>query len=99
MKLVSDVIIRPVISEKSLKDAGNGRYTFLVHKSANKHAVKSAIETLFNVHVTGVFTQILKGSRVTRTRFGMKSKGFTKKKARVQLKKGEKIELFEEEKK
>ena len=42
-----DVIIRPVITEKSMADMGEKRYTFLVHPEANKTQIKEAVEKMF----------------------------------------------------
>ena len=42
-----DVIIRPVITEKSMADMGEKKYTFLVHPEANKSMVKEAVEKMF----------------------------------------------------
>ncbi len=42
-----DVIIRPVITEKSMADMGEKKYTFLVHPEANKTQIKEAVETMF----------------------------------------------------
>jgi len=54
MKLSYDVIIKPVISEKSMADAANKRYTFMVATSANKTEVKHAMEDIFDVTVKKV---------------------------------------------
>ena len=48
-----EVILRPVISEKSMDEAGHGKYTFAVHGDANKIMIKGAVEELFKVNVTG----------------------------------------------
>ena len=49
-----DVIVRPIISEKSMDESGRGKYTFEVHGDASKIQVKAAVEELFKVTVTGV---------------------------------------------
>ena len=56
MKNAYDVIIKPVISEKSMEGASERRYTFIVHKSANKTEISQAIETVFGVKVANVNT-------------------------------------------
>lgn len=91
-----NVIVKPLITEKSLKEAQKGRYTFEVAKSANKTDVKNAIQAMFKVTVKGVLTNIIKGSKNKKTRFGIKAIPFAYKKARVSLAKGQKIDIFEE---
>lgn len=96
MRLASDFILRPIISEKSFAEAKTDKYTFAVARAATKTDIKNAIETLFGVKVLGVFTANVKGSKNRRTRYGMRSIDATYKKARVQLVKGQKIDIFEE---
>lgn len=64
-----DIIIAPVVSEKSYGLLDNGKYTFEVHPDANKTQVKIAIEKIFEVKVTSVNTINRKGKR-KRTRNG-----------------------------
>jgi len=64
-----DIIIAPVVSEKSYGLLDNGKYTFEVHPDANKTQVKIAIEKIFAVKVTSVNTINRKGKR-KRTRAG-----------------------------
>ncbi|OGH12218.1 MAG: 50S ribosomal protein L23 [Candidatus Levybacteria bacterium RIFCSPHIGHO2_01_FULL_40_10] len=96
MKNISDFIIKPIISEKSYLEAKSNRYTFLITRDATKTNVKNAIERLFNVNVTKVFTANITGSKTRNTRAGRKVKDASYKKARVELRKGEKIDIFEE---
>lgn len=56
MKSAYDVIIKPVISEKSMDNAAVGQYTFVVHKAANKTEIGQAVETIFGVKVANVNT-------------------------------------------
>lgn len=56
MKSAYDVIIRPVISEKSMESVQDNHYTFVVHKSSNKTEIRKAVETIFNVQVEKVNT-------------------------------------------
>jgi len=49
-----DIIIRPVVTEQSMAEMGNKKYTFVVAKSANKTEVKKAIEKIFDVEVEKV---------------------------------------------
>lgn len=90
-----DIIIKPVITEKSMQDAKAGKFTFAVLKTANKSAIKLATEKKFNVHVVSLTTSIVKG---TRKRTGKRmieiSTAFWKK-ATLRLKKDENIGLFD----
>lgn len=96
-----NVIISPIITEKSMGLAAVGKYSFLVDKNANKTDIKKAVENSFSVSVTGVSTSIVKGRtiRVGQRRTEKKVTPF--KKAIVAVKAGDKIGLFElgEEKK
>jgi len=56
-----DIIINPVITEKSLVKAEEKKYTFKVHKSANKYQIKDAIEEIFEVKVAQVNTMNMLG--------------------------------------
>ncbi|WP_336651533.1 MULTISPECIES: 50S ribosomal protein L23 [unclassified Leucobacter] len=91
-KSAHDVIIRPIVSEKSynLIDA-NGQYTFEVQPTANKTEIKLAIETVFGVKVEKVRTLNRKG-KTRRTKFGMGKRKDTKR-AIVTLKSGS-IDIF-----
>lgn len=89
-----DVIIKPILSEKSYADIANKKYTFEVVKSANKTEIKKAVEQLFGVKVKSVNTANIDGKL---KRQG-KSQGYTSnyKKAYVQLKEDSKtIEFFD----
>jgi large subunit ribosomal protein L23 len=92
---IRDVIIAPVITEKSMKDASLGRYTFKVATAANKPFIKQAIEEKFKVKVLKVFVSLVKGKTDRR---GVKREEFVRsawKKATVQLGKDQKIGLFD----
>lgn len=91
------VIKKPVISEKSMKLAKGGLYTFLVDKKARKPLIGQAVEELFGVKVQAVRTANFKEERKAqkKVRGYFTVPGF--KKAYVQLKKGQKIPLFEAE--
>lgn len=89
-----DVIIKPILSEKSYADIANKKYTFEVVKSANKTEIKKAVEQLFGVKVKSVNTANIDGKL---KRQG-KSQGYTSnyKKAYVQLTEDSKtIEFFD----
>lgn len=96
MKAAFEIIKKPIVSEKSFSEAGRGRYTFVVDQAANKTDIKLAVEKLFNVKVIDVATNIVKGSRMRYTRKGKNVVDLTYKKARVQLAKDQKINIFEE---
>lgn len=90
-----DVIIAPLISEKSTKDVTLGRFTFKVHKSASKRDIKKAIENKFKVNVVNVSTMIIKGKKKRYGRRQIEAVGGPWKKAIVALKEGQKIDLFD----
>lgn len=96
MNTAVEVIIKPIFTENSIKDAALGKFTFLVKNNANKNQVKNAIEEMYKVNVISVATNITKGSKIRLTRKGRTVRDFENKKARVTLKKGQKIEIFEE---
>ena len=81
-----DVIVAPVVSEKSYACMDRGQYTFLVAPSANKTEIKNAIETIFDVKVASVNTANRKG-KSRRTRFGIGKRKATKR-AIVTLREG-----------
>ena len=56
MKAAQDIILKPVITEKSMDDLQTGKYTFKVAKDANKSEIKKALEQLFGVEVAKVNT-------------------------------------------
>ena len=72
-----DIILAPVVSEKSYGLLETGRYTFLVHPDANKTQVKIAVEKIFDVKVTSVNTLNRQGKR-KRTRAGFGQRKATK---------------------
>ena len=51
-----DIIIKPVVTEQSMAEMGNKKYTFVVAKSANKTEIKKAVEKIFEVKVAAVNT-------------------------------------------
>ena len=90
---VYEVLRRPVITEKSTELTGHDKYAFEIAEGANKRMIKQAVETAFNVTVTGVnvITMRPKTRRVGRNII----KTAPWKKAVVTLKHGDKIEYFE----
>ena len=90
-----DVILAPVVSEKSYALSEAGVYTFKVHPSASKPEIHDAIEAIFNVKVTKVNTLNRKGKRKRNRRtFGYGSRPDTKR-ALVTLAAGQTIDLFQ----
>jgi large subunit ribosomal protein L23 len=86
-----DVIIRPIVSEKSYTLIDQGKYTFEVHPESNKTEIKLAIEKIFDVKVASVNTLNRQG-KSRRTRFGMGRRKDTKR-AIVTLSQGS-IDIF-----
>jgi len=86
-----DVIIRPIVSEKSYTLIDQGKYTFEVDPRANKTEIKLAIEKIFDVTVSSVNT-INRQGKTRRTRFGMGKRKDTKR-AIVTLSSGS-IDIF-----
>jgi large subunit ribosomal protein L23 len=93
MKSARDVIIRPVVSEKSYAGLEANVYTFLVDPRANKTEIKEAVQSIWNVRVTSVNTINRKG-KVKRRRFTF-GKRPDQKRAIVTLAEGDSIEIFE----
>ncbi len=87
-----DILIAPVISEKSYGLLDENKYTFLVRTDANKTQIKQAVEAIFGVKVTSVNTINRKGKQV-RTRVGFGKRNDTKR-AIVSLAAGDRIDLF-----
>ncbi|WP_069387331.1 50S ribosomal protein L23 [Cellulosimicrobium cellulans] len=86
-----DVILAPVVSEKSYGLLDEGKYTFIVDPRANKTEIKIAIEQIFDVKVASVNTINRKG-KTRRTRFGLGKRKDTKR-AIVSLREGT-IDIF-----
>ena len=87
-----DILLRPVVSEKSYGLLDEGKYTFVVAPDANKTQIKQAVEEVFRVKVTGVNTLNRQGKR-RRTRFGWGKRSDTKR-AIVTLAEGDRIDIF-----
>jgi len=87
-----DIIIAPVVSEKSYGLLDKNKYTFLVHPDANKTAIKIAIQQIFSVRVLSVNTINRQGKR-KRTRSGWGKRKDTRR-AIVTLADGDRIEAF-----
>jgi large subunit ribosomal protein L23 len=89
----AQVLLRPVISEKSYEQIAQNRYTFKVHPDAHKTQIRQAVEELFDVKVVAV--------NIVKVQPKPKRRGLTRgtrpgwKKAIVELKAGDSIEIFE----
>jgi large subunit ribosomal protein L23 len=89
-----DIIIRPIVSEKSYESFDNNVYTFEVAQSANKIQIKHAIEDIFGVKVTNVNTLTRKGKRKQNRKTGTWGQRVGQKRAIVSLADGDRIEIF-----
>jgi large subunit ribosomal protein L23 len=87
-----DVLLKPVISEKSYGLLDENKYTFEVHPDANKTEIKIAVEKVFGVTVTSVNTLNRQG-KMRRTRYGMGKRKDTKR-AIVSVAAGDRIDIF-----
>jgi large subunit ribosomal protein L23 len=88
-----DVIVRPVVSEKSFAAAERGKYTFVVSPKATKPEIRRSVEQIWGVRVTKVSTLRRRG-KLVRRRFVAGKRADTRR-AVVTLAPGEKIEMFE----
>jgi large subunit ribosomal protein L23 len=87
-----DVLLAPVVSEKSYALLDQNTYTFIVHPDANKTEIKIAVEQVFKVKVTSVNTLNRQGKR-RRTRTGVGQRKSTKR-AIVSVAEGQRIDIF-----
>jgi len=93
MKNARDIVIKPIVSERSVAGMEQNKYTFKVDLKANKIDIKSAIEEIFKVKVLDVKTMVVKGKVKRMGRYEGKRPNW--KKAIVTLKEGDKIEVIE----
>jgi large subunit ribosomal protein L23 len=89
----SQVIIRPVVSEKSYVLAEIGKYTFRVHDKAHKTQIRQAVEELFDVKVVEVRTSSVKSKPKRRGQTSGRTRQW--KKAIVQVREGDTIPIFQ----
>ena len=87
-----DILLAPVVSEKSYALLDENKYTFLVAPTANKTEIKIAVETVFKVRVTGVNT-LNRTGKTRRTRSGTGKRPDTKR-AIVTVADGDRIDIF-----
>ena len=88
-----DILVRPLITEKTTMLMQEGKYAFVVAKTANKIEIAKAVETVFNVKVLAVITVNVMGKTKRMGRHEGKRPDY--KKAIVKLAPGERIEFFE----
>lgn len=93
---VANVLIKPIVTERTMHEAGANRYSFVVNRAASKTDIKQAIKTLFGVTPISVHTITMKGGtkRIVSKR-AMTTQESNWKKAMVQLKSGDSINLFD----
>ena len=91
---INEILKRPVLTEDSLKEAANGKFTFEVALTARKGAIAQALKKAFNVDSVKIQTRISKGSRVRRRGSVMERLGSRVKKATIKLASGQKIPGF-----
>jgi large subunit ribosomal protein L23 len=89
----SQVLIRPVVSEKSYVLSAAGKYTFRVHPDAHKTEIRQAVEALFDVHVVEVRTASVKSKPKRRGNTSGRTRSW--KKAIVEVRSGESIPIFQ----
>jgi large subunit ribosomal protein L23 len=92
-----DIVLRPIISEKSMDESQRGKYTFAVHDDASKIQIKDAVEAIYKVTVLGVnvLTTKSKEKRGGTRRSRVAGRTTPWRKAIVTLAPGQKIEFFE----
>ena len=93
MRETYEILVKPLVSEKSMMMMGENKYSFAVAKEANKIEIKNAVEKLFNVTVLSVNTRTIQGKVKRQGRYEGKRPDV--KKAIVTLKAGDQIKVFE----
>ena len=95
---INNILIQPIITEKSMSQTGNHNYTFKVALDTPKNVVANELKRMYNVDVIDVKTMVMPGKkkRVLKTRLHTKASNW--KKAVVKLKDGQHIDLFPKEK-
>lgn len=89
------IIMRPVITEKSMQDANAGKFTFAIKRNFGKNVIKNAIEHAFAVTVTDISISVVKGGRKRVGTRRVEKQKSPWKKAIITLVKGQKIDLFD----
>lgn len=86
-----DILLEPIVTEKSMQESSLGKYTFCVHSKANKIEIRKAVENIFKVNVLRVNIVSVRGKLRRMGKYQGKTSDW--KKAIVTLKEGQKIEL------
>lgn len=97
MKVIEDILIKPVVTEKSTAtQEKQNRFTFVVDKNANKLSIKKAVETMYGVSVDKIWTHVIPAKAKTRfTKSGVASgRKPSYKKAVVSLVEGDTIDFY-----
>ncbi len=89
------IIIKPVVTEKSMQSGGPAKFTFMVDAFATKTDIKNALKESFGVNVVSVSTSKIKGKRKRIGARRLEVQEQATKKATVMLRKGEKLSIFE----
>lgn len=92
---LNNVIVSPIITEKSMELAKSGKFAFKVNISSSKSQIRHAVEGIFKVNVVSVATNIIKGKRKRVGQRRIEVRASPIKKAIVRLRSGEKIDLFD----
>lgn len=92
--MYEDIVLEPVVSEKSWGGQDEGKYSFKVHPDANKVEIRKAIEHIFKVKVLNVRTMQMHG-KPKRVRFYQPGRRAHWKKAVVQLAPGQRIDVYQ----
>lgn len=93
--MLNNILIRPIVTEKSMKDAARNCYTFAVAKESNKAQIAMAIKESFSVKPISIKTITVKGKTRRSGRTRQETKTSLWKKAIVELEIGQKIGLFD----
>lgn len=92
---MQNVIIKPIVTEKSMQSKGPAKFTFMVASFATKTEIKQAFKDRYSVNVVSVSTSKIKGKRKRIGARRIETPEVATKKATIMLKKGEKLSIFE----
>lgn len=92
---MQSIIIKPLVTEKTMQSSGPAKYTFMVDGASTKTEIKKAIKDAFQVHVVSISTTKIKGKRKKIGKRRVEAIEQATKKAIIRLKKGEKITFLE----
>lgn len=90
-----NIILKPVVTEKSMQSKGPAKFTFMVSSSASKQDIKLAFKENYSVNVVSVSTTTIKGKRKRIGARRIETNVTATKKATIMLRKGEKLSIFE----